>query len=92
MLATNVAGLIRMTQAILPIFLARPDGGHGDIINVSSVAGREPYASGSVYCATKAAVRSFTDALRRELLGSRVRVLEIAPGAVETVTTSPFDA
>ncbi len=84
MFSTNVTGLIAMTQAILPIFLARPDGGHGDIINIGSIAGREPYAGGSIYCASKAAVRSFTDALRKELIASRVRVIEIDPGQVET--------
>ena len=73
-----------MTQAVLPIFLARPDGGRGDIINIGSIAGREPYPGGSIYCATKAAVRSFTDALRKELIASRVRVIEIDPGQVET--------
>ncbi|KAI1352409.1 hypothetical protein F5Y01DRAFT_93912 [Xylaria sp. FL0043] len=84
MFSTNVTGLINMTQAILPIFLRRPNGGSGDIINIGSIAGREPYAGGSIYCATKAAVRSFTDALRKELIASRVRVLEIDPGQVET--------
>jgi hypothetical protein len=73
-----------MTQAILPIFKARPDGGSGDIINIGSIAGREPYQGGSIYCATKAAVRSFTDAMRRELIATRIRVIEIDPGQVET--------
>ncbi|KAI0135186.1 NAD(P)-binding protein [Daldinia grandis] len=84
MFATNVTGLINLTQAVLPIFLKRPDGGHGDIINVGSIAGREPYPGGGIYCATKAAVRSFTDSLRKELVASRVRVIEIDPGQVET--------
>ncbi|KAK8119561.1 NADP-dependent L-serine/L-allo-threonine dehydrogenase ydfG [Apiospora kogelbergensis] len=84
MFNTNVTGLINMTQAILPIFLKRPDGGAGDIINIGSIAGREPYMGGSIYCATKAAVRSFTDSLRKELIATRVRVMEIDPGQVET--------
>ncbi|KAI0898685.1 hypothetical protein F4806DRAFT_494343 [Annulohypoxylon nitens] len=84
MFATNVTGLINMTQAVLPIFLARRDGGHGDIINIGSIAGREPYAGGGIYCATKAAIRSFSESLRKELIASRVRVLEIDPGQVET--------
>ncbi|PVH96917.1 NAD(P)-binding protein [Periconia macrospinosa] len=84
MFATNVTGLINMTQAILPIFKARPDGGRGDIINIGSIAGREPYQGGSIYCATKAAVRSFTDSLRRELIASRIRIIEVDPGQVET--------
>ena len=84
MFATNVTGLVNMTQAILQIFKKRPDGGAGDIINIGSVAGREGYPGGSIYCATKAAVRTFTDALRRELIATRIRVIEIDPGQVET--------
>ena len=84
MFSTNVTALINMTQAILPLFKARPDGGRGDIINIGSIAGREPYPGGSIYCATKAAVRSFTDALRKELIATRIRVMEIDPGQVET--------
>ena len=84
MMDTNVTGLINMTQAILPIFKARDEGGKGDIINIGSIAGRDPYPSGSIYCATKAAVRAFTDALRRELISTRIRVIEIDPGQVKT--------
>ncbi|KAJ9300621.1 hypothetical protein DTO271G3_1785 [Paecilomyces variotii] len=84
MFATNVTGLINMTQAILPIFKKRDEGGRGDIINIGSIAGREPYPGGSIYCATKAAIRSFTDALRKELIATRIRVIEIDPGQVET--------
>lgn len=75
-----------MTQAVLPIFKKRPDGGHGDIVNIGSIAGRDHYQKGSVYCATKAAVSSFTNAMRKELIGTRIRVMEIAPGQVETVS------
>lgn len=85
MFNTNVTGLIHMTQAILPIFKKRDEGGRGDIINIGSIAGREPYPGGGIYCATKAAVRSFTDALRKELIATRIRVIEIDPGQVETV-------
>lgn len=85
MFQTNVTGLINMTQAILPSMQARNNGaGAGDIINIGSIAGREPYPGGSIYCATKAAVRSFTDAMRKELIASRVRVIGIDPGQVET--------
>ena len=84
MMQTNVNGLINMTQAVLPIFKKRPDGGAGDIINIGSIAGRDPYPNGSIYCATKAAVRAFTDAMRRELIATRIRVIEIDPGQVET--------
>ncbi|KAL4889455.1 hypothetical protein BDV59DRAFT_118231 [Aspergillus ambiguus] len=84
MFQTNVNGLIGMTQAILPIFKQRPDGGRGDIINIGSIAGREAYVGGSIYCASKAAVKSFTDALRKELIATRIRIIEIDPGQVET--------
>jgi len=83
MFSTNVTGLINMTQAILPIFKSRSTPS-GDIINIGSIAGREPYQGGSIYCATKAAVRSFTDAMRKELIATRIRVIEIDPGQVET--------
>ena len=85
MMATNVTGLINMTQAILPIYLGRENGGAGDIINIGSIAGREPYIGGSIYCATKAAVRSFTESLRKELIATRIRVMEVDPGQAETV-------
>ncbi|CAK7212884.1 hypothetical protein SBRCBS47491_001615 [Sporothrix bragantina] len=85
MFATNVHGLIHMTQAVLPRMLARNDGaGAGDIVNIGSIAGREPYVGGGIYCATKAAVRSFTESLRKELIATRVRVIGVDPGQVET--------
>ncbi|KAI9728202.1 MAG: hypothetical protein M1828_004663 [Chrysothrix sp. TS-e1954] len=84
MIDTNVHGLINMTQAVLPIYKKRPDGGAGDIINLGSIAGREGYPGGSIYCATKAAVRAFTEAMRKELIATRIRVMEIDPGQVET--------
>jgi 3-hydroxy acid dehydrogenase/malonic semialdehyde reductase len=82
MLSTNVVGLIAMTQAILPIFQAK--GGRGDIVNIGSIAGRVPYAGGSIYCATKASVKSFSTSLRKELVNTRIRVIEVDPGQVET--------
>ena len=85
MFSTNVTGLINMTQAVMPIMKKRDEGGRGDIINIGSIAGREGYPGGSIYCATKAAVRTFTDALRRELIATRIRVIEVDPGQVETV-------
>lgn len=84
MFSTNVTGLINMCQAVLPIMKKRADGGAGDIINIGSIAGREGYPGGSIYCASKAAVRTFTDAMRRELIATRIRVIEIDPGQVET--------
>lgn len=92
MFATNVTGLINMTQAILPVFQNRADGGHGDIINVGSIAGREAYPGGSIYCASKAAVRSFTESLRKELIATRIRVIEVDPGQVETVRLIKFSS
>jgi 3-hydroxy acid dehydrogenase / malonic semialdehyde reductase len=86
MFSTNVTGLINMTQAILPIMKRRGELGTGDIINIGSIAGREGYPGGSIYCATKAAVRTFTDALRRELIATRIRIIEIDPGQVQTVS------
>lgn len=50
------------------------------IINLGSIAGREPYAGGGIYCATKAAVRSFNGSLLRELVNTNIRVCEIQPG------------
>lgn len=85
MFATNVTGLINVTQAILPSMLQRNNGdGAGDIINIGSIAGREAYVGGSIYCATKAAVKFFTESLRKELIAKRVRVIGIDPGQVET--------
>jgi 3-hydroxy acid dehydrogenase/malonic semialdehyde reductase len=86
MFATNVTGLINMTQAVLQGMKKRGESGMGDIINIGSIAGREGYPGGSIYCATKAAVRTFTDSLRRELIATRIRVIEVDPGQVETVS------
>jgi 3-hydroxy acid dehydrogenase / malonic semialdehyde reductase len=87
MFATNVTGLVNMTQAILPIFQKKNSG---DVIMVGSVAGRDGYPGGSIYCATKSAVRVFTDSLRKELISTRIRVIEVDPGQVETVGIRVF--
>lgn len=84
MMAVNVTGLITLTQSVMKIYKKRPENGRGDIINIGSIAGREGYPGGSIYCATKAAVRTFTEALRKEVIDSRIRVMEIDPGQVET--------
>jgi len=81
MFATNVFGLISMTQLVLKGFKARKSG---HVINLGSVAGREPYVGGSIYCATKHAVRAFTGSLMREVVDTPIRVTEIQPGMVET--------
>ncbi|KAF8323211.1 NAD(P)-binding protein [Clavulina sp. PMI_390] len=81
MFATNVFGLMSMTQLLVRDFKARNTG---HVINIGSVAGREPYAGGAIYCATKHAVRSFTGSLMREVVDTPIRVTEIQPGMVET--------
>lgn len=81
MLETNVMGLLRMTRLLLPGMAARK---RGTVVNVGSIAGLEPYAGGSVYCGSKAAVRSIGKAMRHELLGTGVRVCTVEPAAVET--------
>ena len=77
---TNVAGLVRVTQALLP----KLERGGGHVVNVGSIAGIETYAGGGGYTATKHAVRALTHTLRLELVGKPVRVTEINPGLVET--------
>ena len=81
MIDTNVKGLLLMTREAVPHMI---EGGNGHVINLGSIAGREAYAGGAVYCATKFAVRAITDALRQELLGKPVRVTTVDPGMVET--------
>ena len=78
-LETNVHGLIRMTRLALPHLR---DGGH--IVNIGSVAGRQAYPNGSLYVASKFAVRGFTYALREDLLGRPIRITTVDPGLVET--------
>lgn len=81
MIETNVIGLLTVTSALLPDMVAR---GSGHVINIGSNAGREVYAGGAVYCASKAAVDRITKGMRLDLLGSGVRVSEVDPGMVET--------
>ncbi len=81
MIDTNIKGLLYVTRAILP-FMQKHGDGH--VVNVGSVAGYWAYPKGNVYSATKFAVRALTESLRIDLLGTGIRVTEIAPGAVET--------
>jgi NADP-dependent 3-hydroxy acid dehydrogenase YdfG len=81
MIDTNVKGLLHVDRAVLPGMVAR---GRGTVIHVGSIAGRELYPGGNVYCATKFAVRALTEGLRLDLLGSGVRVTSVDPGLVET--------
>jgi 3-hydroxy acid dehydrogenase / malonic semialdehyde reductase len=78
---TNIKGLLYVSRIILPGMLQRKKG---HIVNIGSIAGRQSYPNGNVYCATKAAVKALSEAMRMDLLGSAIRVTEIAPGAVET--------
>ena len=81
MIEANVMGLMRVTRLFLPAMIQK---GQGDIVHVGSIAGVQPYANGAAYCASKAAVEAFVQALRFELLGTNVRQLVIEPGMVET--------
>lgn len=81
MIDTNVKGLLWVTRAVLPGLIAR---GGGHVVNIGSLAGHETYPGGAVYCATKSAVRSITEGLRMDLLGTGVRVSTVDPGMVET--------
>jgi NADP-dependent 3-hydroxy acid dehydrogenase YdfG len=77
----NVLGTMRVTRALLPALQA---AAAGHIINIGSVAGVETYEGGGGYTAVKHALRAVTDTLRLELLGTGVRVTEVAPGLVDT--------
>jgi NADP-dependent 3-hydroxy acid dehydrogenase YdfG len=81
MIDTNVKGLLWVDRSWVPGMRAR---GRGDVVHIGSIAGRQTYPNGNVYCATKHAVRALTDGLRLDLLGSGVRVSSIDPGMVET--------
>lgn len=81
MLNVNVVSLFSITHKLLPYF-AQNKKGH--IVNIGSVAGVWTYPGGAVYCATKAAVKSFSEGLRLDLMGTGVRVTNIEPGMVET--------
>jgi 3-hydroxy acid dehydrogenase/malonic semialdehyde reductase len=81
MIDTNIKGLLYMTRLVLPYMLKNKSG---HIVNLGSVAGRWVYPGGAVYCATKFAVRSISEALRMDLLGTPIRVTNIEPGMVET--------
>lgn len=80
-LDTNIKALLSMTRMIVPGMVAR---GRGHIINIGSIAGDAAYPGGSVYCATKAAVKALSDGLRIDLVDTPLRVTNIKPGMVET--------
>lgn len=81
MVDTNIKGVLNMTRLILP---QMKEHNRGHIINIGSIAGHESYPGGSVYCATKHAVKGFTEATKKDLHGTNVRVSMVSPGLVET--------
>ncbi len=81
MLNTNVHGLLYVSKAIVPLMIANKKG---HIINMGSVAGKEVYERGNVYCASKFAVDALSKAMRIDLLKHNIKVTAIHPGAVET--------
>ncbi len=81
MIDTNIKGLFLMTRAFLPSMLER---NKGHIVNMGSTAGLYAYAGAAVYCATKAAVKTFSDGIRIDVIDSDIKVTTIQPGIVET--------
>ena len=81
MIDTNVKGLLYVTRAVAPGMKSR---GRGHIINIGSIAGREVYPKGNVYCSTKYAVDALSQGMRIDLVSHRIKVTQVSPGAVET--------
>jgi len=81
MIDTNIKGLLYVSRFVMPLMISR---NKGHIINISSIAGKEVYLKGNVYCATKHAVEALTKSMRMELLPYNIKVTSIAPGMVET--------
>lgn len=81
MIDTNIKGLLYVTRSATPLLIAT---GNAHIINIGSIAGKEVYANGNVYCATKHAVDALNKAMRIDLAQYPVKVTAIHPGAVET--------
>jgi short-subunit dehydrogenase len=85
-LATNLAAPIQLTRAMLPGLLAQPEAA---VVNVGSAFGSIPFAGFAAYSAAKTGLRGFSQALRRELADSPVRVIHVAPRAIDTPLNSP---
>lgn len=81
MIDTNVKGLLYMTRNIAPIMI---QNGYGHIVNIGSIAGKEVYANGNVYCATKHAVDALNKGMRIDLLPHNIKVTAVNPGMVDT--------
>lgn len=81
MIDTNVKGLLYISRQVAPLMIKNRKG---HIVNISSIAGRETYPNGNVYCATKHAVQSITKGMRIDMLKHGIKVTAVSPGAVET--------
>jgi NADP-dependent 3-hydroxy acid dehydrogenase YdfG len=81
MIDTNIKGLLYISRVVTPILIEQ---GQGHVINIGSIAGKEVYPNGNVYCATKHAVDALSKTMRIDLVKHGIRVTQIAPGAVET--------
>lgn len=81
MIDTNIKGLLYVTREIAPLMIKNQKG---HIVNLASVAGKEVYPGGNVYCATKHAVDALSKAMRTDMLKHNIKVTNIAPGMVET--------
>ena len=81
MIDTNIKGLLYVTRMVVPGMVVRRSG---HIVNIGSIAGREVYPNGAVYCATKYAVDALSKGMRMDFLPYNIRVTQICPGAVET--------
>ncbi len=81
MIDTNIKGLLYMTRFISPLMVARKQG---HIINIGSIAGKEVYPMGNVYCGSKFAVDAITRGTRIDLVSHNIKVTQIAPGAANT--------
>lgn len=81
MIDTNIKGLLYVSQAVIPLLIANKNG---HIFNLGSIAGKEVYPGGNVYCASKHAVDALSKAMRMDLVEHGIKVTNIAPGAAET--------
>lgn len=81
MIDTNIKGLLYITRAVAPLMITH---NNGHIVNLASIAGKEVYPGGNVYCATKHAVDALSKAMRTDMLKHNIKVTNIAPGMVET--------
>ena len=81
MIDTNVKGLLYISRAVIPLMITNK---RGHVINIGSIAGKEVYPNGNIYCATKHAVDALNKGMRMDLVKENIKVTQIAPGAIET--------